>query len=63
MCIGMEMGWADPKDGVFTLAPHGFVLPHSHPAPHDGENFLTPSPPLRISRSLTPFRKTLLFFF
>ena len=51
---------ADLKDGVFTSTPHGFVLPHCRPAPHDRKNFLTSSPPLRTSRSPAPLRKTLL---
>ena len=40
---GWQWGKAGPKDGVFASAPHGFVLPHPCPAPHDGENFLAPS--------------------
>ena len=31
------------------------------PVPHDGENFLTPSPPLEALRSPAPPRKTLPF--
>ena len=47
--------------GVFIPVLHGFVLSHPRPIPHDGENFLTPSPPLGAPRSLAPPRKTLLF--
>ena len=42
----MGRGGAEPKDGVFVPAPHDFVFPYPRPTPHDGENFLTPSPPL-----------------
>ena len=61
--IGMAMGrgGAGSKDGVFVPASHGFVLSHPRPALHDGECFLTPSPPLGAPRSLAPPRKTLLF--
>ena len=31
------------------------------PTPHDGKNFLTPSPTLGALRSPAPSRKTLLF--
>ena len=38
---GMATGpGAGLKDGVFTLAPHGFILPYPRPASHDGKNFL-----------------------
>ena len=57
----MGRGKAGPKDEGFVPTPHGFVLPHPHPALHDGKNFLTPSPPLGVPRSPAPFRKTLLF--
>ena len=36
----MAMGRARPKDAVFALAPHGFVLLHPRPSPHDVEIFL-----------------------
>ena len=49
------------KDGIFVPIPHGIVLPHPRPAPHDGENFLTPSPTLGAPRSPAPSCKTLLF--
>ena len=52
---------AGPKNRVFVPALYGFVLPHSLPNPHDGENFLIPSPPLRVPRNPAPPRKTLLF--
>ena len=39
-------GEAGPKDEVFVLAPHGFILSYLHPALHDRENFLTSSHPL-----------------
>ena len=58
---GWQWGGAGLKDGVFVPAPHGFFLPHPRPAPHDGEYFLTPSPPLGAPRSLALPRKTLLF--
>ena len=45
--VGMAMGEAGPKDRIFTLVLHGFVLSHSHFTLHDGENFLVPSLPLR----------------
>ena len=57
----MGQGGAQLKDGVFIPALHGFVLPHPHPVPHEGENFITPSPFLGALRSLTLPRKTLLF--
>ena len=59
--MAMGHGGAGPKYGVFVSSPHGFVLPHPHPAPHDGENFLTPFPPLGILQSPAPLCKTLLF--
>ena len=37
---------AGSKDGIFIPAPHNVVLFHSRLVPHDGENFLTPFPPL-----------------
>ena len=58
---GWQWGGAASKDGVFVPTPHGIVLPHPRPTPHDGENFLTPSLPLRALRSLAPPPKTLLF--
>ena len=63
LSLGMAMGrgGTGPKDEVFVPAPHGFILPHPLPAPHDKENFLTSSPPLEASQSPTPSRKTLLF--
>ena len=59
MAIGQ--GGAGPKDGIFAPAPHGFVFIHPRPAPHNGENFLTPPPPFGAPRSPAPPRKTLLF--
>ena len=60
--VGIAMGWGGvgPKDGVFVPALYSFVLSHYRLAPHDGENFLTPSPPLGALRSPVPPRKTLL---
>ena len=58
---GWQWGRVGLKDKVFVPTPLGFVLPYSRPAPHKGENFLIPSSPLRVLRSLTPSRKTLLF--
>ena len=49
----MTIGQGGAKDGVFTLAPHGFVLPHPYSAPHNMENFVTPSPPLGPHEALT----------
>ena len=65
ICINIRDGNRG-KVEVFVPAPHGFVLPHPCPAPprpvpHDGENFLTPSLPLRAPQSPAPPRKTLLF--
>ena len=46
--LGMAMG-----QGEFEgCAPHGFVLLHSRFAPHDGKNFLAPSPPLGAYEAL-----------
>ena len=59
--MAMGRGGAGLKDGVFVLGRHGFVLPHSRPAPYGGEYFLTPSLPLGASRSPIPSCKTLLF--
>ena len=47
----MGRGGAGLKDGVFAPAP----------APHDKENFSTPSPPLGAPQILAPPCKTLLF--
>ena len=58
--LGMAIGRGGVKDGVFVPAPHGIVLPYPRPAPHDGENFLTPSPPLGAPQSPAPPHKTLL---
>ena len=41
----MRWGGVGLKDGVFVPSPHGFVLLRPRPAPHNEENFLTPSPP------------------
>ena len=57
----MAIGRGGAEGWVFVLASHGFVLPHPRSAPHDGENFLTSSPPLGALRSPTPPHKTLLF--
>ena len=51
MAIGQ--GGASPKDGV---------LPYPRPASHDGENFLTPSTPLRAPRSPTPPHPVKFYF-
>ena len=58
---GWQWGKVGPKDGVFVPVPHSFVLRHPRPALHDGENFLTPSPPLGALQSPASSRKTLLF--
>ena len=58
---GAGRGRKGPKDGVFVPGPYSFVLPHPHLAPHDGEYFLTPSPPLGAPRNPALPRKTLLF--
>ena len=58
---GWQWGGASPKDGVFAPTPHGFVLPHPCPAPHDGENFLAPSSPFGAPHSPAFPRKTQLF--
>ena len=47
----MAMGQGGAKGWGLRPHPYGFVLPHSHPAPHDGKNFLTLSPPLRALQS------------
>ena len=49
----MTIGQGGAKDGVFALAPHGFVLPHPYSALHNMENFVTPSPPLGPHEALT----------
>ena len=49
--IGMAMGRGGAKRWGLCPRLYGFVLPHPHPVPNDGENFLTPSPPLGASRS------------
>ena len=56
----MAMGQGGAKDGFFTPAPHGFVLPYPCSAQHNEENFLTPSPPSRALQSPALPRKTLL---
>ena len=56
--MAMGRGGAGLKDGVFAPAPHGFVLPHPDPAPHDRENFLSPSSPLGAPQSSIPPCKT-----
>ena len=58
--MAMWQGEVGTKDGVFALAPHGFVLLHSCLTLHDREFFLVPSPLLRAPRSLAPPHKTLL---
>ena len=50
------------KDGVFAPTPHGFFLPHSRPAPHDGENFLPHLRPLR-PREASPHHVYFLLIF
>ena len=56
----MAIGWAGPKDSVFTPTPHSFVLLHPRPILHDEENFLTAFLPLRAPQSPTAPHKTLL---
>ena len=46
---------------IRKFSPPRMVLSCPIPAPHVGENFLTPSLPLGAPRSLAPLRKTLLF--
>ena len=41
----MAIGQGGAKGRCLCPTPHGFVLPHPRPAPHDGENFLIPSLP------------------
>ena len=48
-----------PKDGVFSLASHSFVLHYSYLAPHDRKNFLTPFPSLGAPQSPASLHKTL----
>ena len=59
MAIGQ--GGADPKDGVFAPTLHGFVLPCFCRALYDGENFLTPFPPLGASQNpVSPYKALFL---
>ena len=44
--MAMGRGRAGLKDGVFTPAPHDFILPHPRPTSHDRKNFLAQSPSL-----------------
>ena len=53
----MAIGRVGPKDRVFASVPQDFVLPHPYLAPHDGEIFFAPSPPLGAELS----HKTLFF--
>ena len=46
---GWQWGGAGPKDRVSAPTMHSFVLPHPHPTLYDGENFLAPFPPFRVS--------------
>ena len=59
----MAMGWGSVEGWGLCPCPTWYCLAPSppRPAPHDGENFLTPSLPLRALQSLAPPRKTLLF--
>ena len=57
---GWQWGGAGLKDGVLTSIPHGFILLHPCPTPHDGENFPAPSSPLGALQSPAPPHKTLL---
>ena len=52
---------AGPKDGIFTPAPHGFVLSYSCLASYDRKIFFAPSLPLGAPQNPAPPRKTLLF--
>ena len=56
-----EVGRVGPKNRVFVPALHGFIVPHFHPAQHNGENFLTTSPPFGAPRNPVPPRKTLFY--
>ena len=63
---GSDTGMAMERSGAegwdLRPRPHGFFLPQSRPAPHDGENFLPYPHPLRPRedpRSPTLYRKTL----
>ena len=61
--IGMAMRWGGVEGWGIRPRLAWFCLVLSHPRPvlHDGECFLTPSPPLRAPRSPAPPCKTLLF--
>ena len=48
------------KDEIFAPTPHSFILFHSRPVLHDGENFLTSSLLFGAPQSPAPPRKTLL---
>ena len=61
-CQEWQWGGVGPKDRVFFPTSHGFILPHSYPAPHDGENFLTPSLSLGAPRRPAPSCKTSTIF-
>ena len=63
--LGMAMGWdgAGPKDKVFAPVSHDFFFTSSssRPAPYDGKNFLSPSPPLGACK--TQSHPVKLYFF
>ena len=57
---GNGVGWGGAKGWVVAPTPHSFVLLHTRPALHDGENFLNSSPPFGALQSPASSRKTLL---
>ena len=56
----MGRGGAGPKDGIFTPAPHGFVLSYPCLASHDRKNFLPHPRPLAPHK--TPPHLVKLYF-
>ena len=52
--IGMAIGRGGAKGWGLHPRPAWFILPHPCPVSYDGENFLTPSPPLGALQSPTP---------
>ena len=58
---GAGRGEAEGWDLRPPPPPHGFVLLHPRPARHDGENFLTLSPPPLRPRKVPPYTVKLYF--